>query len=525
MKERESKRVLFLVTELQRPVGGLHRFTTELLPVWMNRFNRGETLFEPLVFSIRDQDLPLGDLKPSERFNELAKKNGVKIYEAKRGGVLCFFVESELSTEERNALHYGLWAKYGVKSEKSSNWPFYKKLNAYWKTMPAIAEQLAKKENITVIDAQDWLAFPAGFLCRERIGKPLVCRFHSGEWGRSMGHPDLDDAPVRIEAAALQEADFVVGVSVSEAKFEIRKLLPLKQETRNQLFEDLCNSVGEEKAKKWFEEQLWKEEKYEEFLLLEPEEEFISITHAAGGVPNGIILEDWRKMSVEKIKFGRVVLQKLLPDKKKYVMFIGRPDARKGMDQLINAFAQLEMDNAGLILSSSLSNGESIKYNRMLEELGLKKNAIIYSGWLEEDLKKSLFCSIDVLAIPSLYEPFGLVTLEGLAADLACEVNDLPGPAVVVGDTGGMGEVIKNGINGFKVQVTDFTLKPEDLAKVLKIVLTNDRLRKKVAKGGAESIISNNFDWNSLVFRLFEIYTGASENYGFWRENSDLVIV
>ncbi len=499
------RKVLFLITELEKPAGGLHRFAKELLPAWRNAAKRGRTEFEPLVLSLHDPAEPLADLKPEPQFDQVGAKNGFKVYSTERGGEKCYFIESNLSTEDYYAFHKTLWDNYRIKSERSSPWPFYRLLCGFWKHAPILAAEIAKTEKIALVDAQDWLAFPAGFLAKEKLGLPLYCRFHSCEYGRSMGQPDYEAAPVRVEAAALQEADMIQGVSVSEGKFVAYHLLPLKKEIRE--------SLELEKGEEWTNHQLRKEEQYEEFLLLETSDlELIGET--ASGLTNGIILDDWKTVSLAQIQKGREILKKLA-DKKHYVLFIGRVDARKGIDQLLEAMAILNRDDTLLVLSSSFTGTEYEKYSQRIKALGIEGKVAINSGWLDETLKKGLFCASDVICLPSLYEPFGLVTLEGLAADLACENNNVTGPAVVVGGTGGMNEIIKNGISGVKVPMDEdrFEMRADYLAKILEMVLRNDNLRRRLSRGGAERVQSPYFDWNFIVLRMHEAYHQAMENY------------
>ncbi|MEW6069888.1 MAG: hypothetical protein AB1485_04665, partial [Candidatus Thermoplasmatota archaeon] len=69
--------VLFLITELQRPVGGLYRFATEYLPVWRKAVSDKETDYEPLVFAPHDPALPLDDLQLEQRFEGIAKQHNL----------------------------------------------------------------------------------------------------------------------------------------------------------------------------------------------------------------------------------------------------------------------------------------------------------------------------------------------------------------------------------------------------------------------------------------------------------------
>ena len=499
-------KALFLITELHRPVGGLYRYACELLPAWKQRIAKERTGYSPLVLSVRDPAAPLNDLRPSAEMKEAADAVGVKIYDAMRGGVKCYFLEAPMAADERNEFHHLLWEKYRIQSEKASGWDFYSVLNSFWKYAPLVAKELEKNgEKIGVIDSQDWLAFPAGFLTKEATGHALNCRFHSGEFGRSLGRPDMAAPPVQIERAALMEADFVQGVSVGEAKFEVYHLLPLSR--------DLYNQLKESKDAAWRREQVWKQEQYEEFLLLEPDGHSLLGTNA-GGLPNGILLGDWLKVTKADVAVGRKALSKLLPDRKKRVLFIGRADYRKGIDPLIEAMALLADPEAGLVISTVVDPAEEKRLLLKAATLGISDSVRISNSWLEESMKKPLFCAADVIALPSLYEPFGIVTLEALAADLACERNGLAGPVVVVGDTGGMREVIRNGVNGFKVPIEEgqFNLDVALLARILALSLRGGELRERISKGGARQVQAESFDWVNIAGEVQELYKRAVKN-------------
>ena len=108
----------------------------------------------------------------------------------------------------------------------------------------------------------------------------------------------------------------------------------------------------------------------------------------------------------------------------------------------------------------------------------------------------------------------GMVTLEALAADLACERNGLAGPVVVVGDTGGMREVIRNGVNGVKVPIEEgqFNLDVALLARILALSLRGGELRERISKGGARQVQAESFDWVNIAGEVQELYKRAVKN-------------
>ncbi|RLJ03568.1 MAG: hypothetical protein DRP11_00270 [Candidatus Aenigmatarchaeota archaeon] len=501
--------VVYLVTELYKPVGGLYRYTDSLIRAWNEALSNGKTNIEPIVIGVKDPKQPLADLQQSERFKEFIEENeGVNVYEARRGGRTCYFIEGKVP--DISFFHYILWERYRIKSHKSSKWKYYTDtLSPFWYWAPRVIRFLMEKEGIKVkcIDAQDWLAFPAGFLARDELEIPLNCRLHSGEYGRSLGNPDLDAAPVWIEAASLVFSDYVQGVSINETIFEITHLMPL----RDIIVED----VKERKGVFWYGYQKLKERKIENFLIYEPREELVMLMDVVGGMPNGIHLNEWDKITKKDILNGKKMLKRMMPDKKGFIFFIGRPDYRKGLDFLLEAFSKIlpEHPETGLVIASSMNEEEFDRYSKIIERLSIKESTYILDKWLEDDEKKSLFCASDIIALPSLYEPFGIVALEGLAADYACEKNGTTGPVVVCGNTGGMDEIIKSGVSGFEVPINNFKIDPDILAHIFEDIFTKRGLRKKISKNGAKRVQSKHFRWDYILEKVFEVYDKAVRNF------------
>ncbi|OIO27037.1 hypothetical protein COX86_01290 [Candidatus Micrarchaeota archaeon CG_4_10_14_0_2_um_filter_60_11] len=493
-------KVLFVVTELQRPVGGLYRFAVELLPAWRKAFAQGRTQFEPLVFSMKDPLAPPGDLVPSADFR---MPEGVALFEAVRGGEKCYFLESALSQEQLGEFQQKLWETYGVRSMKSASWVFYRQLNAFWKSLPEVYPSVREKHDVALVDCQDWLAYPAGFALKEKFGLPLYCRMHSCEWGRSLGKPDPEEPQLSIEAAALQEADFFQSVSAGEVRFDLYRLLPLKEALARE------KPRGEE----WMARQAAKEKDYQDFLLTEPRGKAVLVGKRCAGVPNGIILDSWRKITAEDVAAGRAALDALLPGKEKYAFFIGRPAKIKGVYELLDAFARLDAA-FGLVMSSSFTPPLFDEFMREIAARGLQDRVALRDGWIDEKLKKQIMCASDVIVLPSLYEPFGIVTLEGLAADLACEANGLGGPVVVVGDTGGMKETVENRVSGLKapMDADRFELKSELLAGVLSEAFNDAELKRRLSRGGAERVKSPVYDWVNIAETYGGLYARCVKN-------------
>lgn len=117
------------------------------------------------------------------------------------------------------------------------------------------------------------------------------------------------------------------------------------------------------------------------------------------------------------------------------VGFVGRLTGQKGVPVLLNAFAQVlsALPTARLLL---IGDGpQRAKLEALARELQIEA-AVHFAGWRAD--ARAQLATLNVLAIPSLWEGFGLVTLEAMQAGVAAvasRVSALP-EIVLDGETG-----------------------------------------------------------------------------------------
>lgn len=125
-------------------------------------------------------------------------------------------------------------------------------------------------------------------------------------------------------------------------------------------------------------------------------------------VPNGIDIDDYRPTAPSVA--GRVV-------------FLGRDDARKGLDVLLQAWP----------LVRRMAPGSVLRVIGTVRSQG--PEGVEFLGRLSGPAKISELRDASVLVAPNLGgESFGLVVLEGLAAGCAVVASDLPAFRAVAGD-------------------------------------------------------------------------------------------
>lgn len=111
---------------------------------------------------------------------------------------------------------------------------------------------------------------------------------------------------------------------------------------------------------------------------------------------------------------------------------VGRLHPVKDQATLLRAFAQARKElpiNTKLIL---IGVGRQESNLKLLAENLEIKSQIIFSGYQKH--AKKLFKAFDCFALTSLREPFGMVLLEAMAADIPLIISDCGGGTEVVGD-------------------------------------------------------------------------------------------
>ncbi len=185
---------------------------------------------------------------------------------------------------------------------------------------------------------------------------------------------------------------------------------------------------------------------------------------------------------------------------KKIVFHPARMGLAKGCDVTIKAlrrikerFPDIVLILAGTknIIDWTMTQQKHIAYMvDLVDFFGMRKNVLIEAFRLE-DMPK-LYAASSVCVYPSSScEPFGLTMLEALSS----------AKPMVVTETGGMPEIIKDGINGFVIPIKDF----ESLASRVIQLISNDELRERLGYTGRQ-IVEQNFTKEIVTRNTLNIY-------------------
>ena len=157
------------------------------------------------------------------------------------------------------------------------------------------------------------------------------------------------------------------------------------------------------------------------------------------------------------------------------ILFIGRLDPEKGVGVLLLATRDLlaAHPNARVLVAGTGKLEEELK--RQAQPLG---DAVEFLGYVADP--GPLYRKAEVVVVPSLYEPFGLVALEAMAC----------GRPVVASATGGLAEIITDGNDGVLVPPGD----ARALAMALSRVLSDEELAARLGQA-ARATCAERFTW------------------------------
>lgn len=382
----------------------------------------------------------IGGISPHVYFlSKNLAKQGVKVYV-----VTCDFPNTP-AHEVIDGVEVYRIDSYKNPAPDFASWVYLMNLNMQKETA-ALTRKIGEK--IDLFHAHDWLVADAGIGLKHVFRKPLLVTMHSTEMGRRDGlHTTTEKMIHETEAWLTYEAWRVVCCS-----------------------DYMINHV------KWA------------FGL--PNDKLVM-------VPNGVNTQCYINGDAGINGFRT----KYALPQEKIVLFVGRLVYEKGVHILINAVPKvLEKVNAKFIIVGSGYMKEQLL--NIVRSMGLE-HKVFFEGFVDEATLLKLQKCADVSVVPSLFEPFGIVALEAMAAK----------SPVVVSDTGGLSEIVQHDVTGVKVYPNN----PDSLAWGITKVLLDDNYRQ-LLRENAYKVIQEKYDWEKIAQQTKKLYENVIGEYSksFW---------
>lgn len=122
---------------------------------------------------------------------------------------------------------------------------------------------------------------------------------------------------------------------------------------------------------------------------------------------------------------------------RRLILFMSRIHPKKGIELLLDAFAETANDDTSLHLMIAGSGSPS--YDRRLRKLAVARgisDRITWPGLLQDDLKWGALRSAELLCLPSFQENFGIVIAEALACATPVIITDRVNIASMISSAG-----------------------------------------------------------------------------------------
>ncbi|MFC1991318.1 glycosyltransferase [Chloroflexota bacterium] len=210
-------------------------------------------------------------------------------------------------------------------------------------------------------------------------------------------------------------------------------------------------------------------------------------------VPCGVNLERFqpvdREMAKQELGFGE----------EKIVLFVGRIESLKGIEQLLKAMPYLKNNqNPRLVVIGGDKNSqyELDRLQRLSRELNIE-DSVTYSGSIEQERLPYYYSAANVCVISSYYESFGLVALESLAC----------GTPIVANDVGDFRNIIRQGETGYVVTDNE----PRHLAEKIDLLLARPGYDKNAVLSIRASV--SRYRWENIAISIVKEFQQVLDNY------------
>lgn len=306
----------------------------------------------------------------------------------------------------------------------------------------------------TLFHAHDWLSLDAARTLKYEYKLPIIATLHATEWGRHGG-----------------------------------------------IFSDTSKYIAEQEF--WLTYEAWRLVVCSEFMKGEAIRLFNCPSDKIDVVFNGVNAEkfqfDWDEDERQKLR-----QQYAKPDEK-IVIYVGRFVREKGIQVLLNAIHVVLADQPKTKFLI-VGGGHRERFEKFVDWAGLSDH-VVFAGFRANRALHELYRCADVAVFPSLYEPFGIVALEGMAA----------GIPVVASDAGGLKEVVLHEKTG----LTSFANDPSSLAWAIREALNNPDRGQEMAHRAQERLTTD-FQWPLLAEQTAQIYDRVWAEFleSYWAENT-----
>ncbi len=297
-------------------------------------------------------------------------------------------------------------------------------------------ELINETQKFDIIHVHDWIVAFAGRVLKNSFSIPMISTIHATEFGRNSG---LHNETQKY----ISSVEWWLG-------YESRKIIVNSQYMKNEIRNVF--QIPEEKIRV---------------------------------IPNGVNLNKF-----DGFEHNLAFRRKYAADNEKIVFFVGRIVNEKGVKVLIDSVPKIlnYYNDVKFIIAGKGPEMEELKEKAHNMNIS---NRIYFTGYIKDEDLCNLYKCADIAVFPSLYEPFGIVALEGMIANVP----------VVISDTGGLDEIVNHGVDGMK----SYTGNSNSLADSILDILFNTEKAKKIVEN-AKKKVNSLYNWENIYRQILNVY-------------------
>lgn len=306
------------------------------------------------------------------------------------------------------------------------------------------AQLIRDEGGFDLIHSHDWLSAFSAVALKHDFRLPLVSTIHATEMGRNQG----------------------------------------------QLYGEMQRSIH--MTEWWLTFESWRVITCSRYMAWEVQTYFDSPADKIEVIPNGVDPRPFDALANVDLSSFRLSFAR--PDQA-IVYYVGRVVPEKGLSVLVDAVPLVLREWPAVKFVLAGGGGYANDLRAKAYALGVEEN-IIFAGRIPDGVRDRLFKVADCAVFPSLYEPFGIVALEAMAA----------GTPVVAADVGGLSEVVEMHETGIKVYPNN----PESLAWGILHTLRNPEWSRQRAEK-ANRLARSEYNWARIADMTAQVYRRVVE--------------
>lgn len=322
-----------------------------------------------------------------------------------------------------------------------------------WRTNVSLEEHgkaLIEGGGFDLIHAHDWLVAFSAIPLKQAHRIPLLATIHATEQGRNRGH----------------------------LQGEIPRAI--------------------HNVEWWLAYEAWRVIACSDFMAREISTVFRAPWDKIDVVPNGVDTSPFDRLDGEDLTEFR---RRFALDEEEIIFYVGRVVHEKGVHLLVEAMPRILAQRPTAKLVVAGTGGHLAHCRWLADQLGLGGKAH-FTGFISDEDRNRLFRVADVAAFPSLYEPFGIVALEAMAARTP----------VIAADVGGLSEVVENHETGLQIYPDSL----ESLTWGVLHTLNNPEWSRQRAEN-AYRMVRERYNWDTIAASTAAVYERVAAE----RRNAD----